>query len=158
MDAGMDELADNVIQVTDPNSSNFDALTPFSPIPTGYKTGLMRLYFHKLHALPFDQHDELCNKIDKVAKNFKTTGDAVSYAVFLTNWHTKNNKNAKEERVTNSLLNIDNVNCTMKELKMVRETTTYFHHKRSTYYRQRCSIEDIIAGGWNYSIEKCVTG
>ena len=80
MNNGMEELVDSVSQVT---STSFD--TPFSPtlMTTGWKSGLMRSYRHKLHALPFDQHDELCNKIDEMAKNLKTTGDAVTYAMFL---------------------------------------------------------------------------
>ena len=35
MNNGMDELADNVSQVTDPININFDASTPSSPMPTG---------------------------------------------------------------------------------------------------------------------------
>ena len=81
MNEGMEGLADSVSQVT---STSFD--TPFSstPMTTGWKSGLLRSYRHKLHALPFDQHDELCNKIDEMAKNLKTTGDAVTYAMFLS--------------------------------------------------------------------------
>ena len=121
MGAGMDELADNVSEVTDSISSSFDALTPFFPTPTEWGTGLMRSYCHKIHALPFDHHDELCTKIDKMAKNLKTTVDVVLYAMFLIDRRTKNNKVAKEEQVTNSLLNIDEVNNAMKELEMVPE-------------------------------------
>ena len=117
MDAGMDELADNLSQVTDPTSSSFDASTPPSLLPTGWKTGLMRSYCHKLHALPFDQHDELFNKINKVVNSFNTTGKAVSYTMFLIYWRTKNNKDAEKVRVTNNLSNIVNVNCAMKELE-----------------------------------------
>ena len=58
----------------------------------------MRSYCHKLHVLPFYQHDELCTEIDELAKNLKTTGDAVSYAMFLIDRRTKNNKDAKEKR------------------------------------------------------------
>ena len=121
MDVGMDELADNVSQVNDPISSSFDTSMPPSLLPTGWKTGLMMSYCHKLHALPFDQHDKLCTKIDRVVKNLKTTGYPVSYAMFLNDNRTKNNEDAVEERVTNSLLNIDDVNCAMKELEMVAE-------------------------------------
>ena len=121
MEVGMDELADNVSQVTDPIGSSFHASTPSSPMPTGSKTGLMRLCCHRLHVLRLDQYDELCTKIKKLANNLKTTGDAVSYAMFLIDRRTKNNKVAKQERVTNSLLNIDEVNNVMKELEMVPE-------------------------------------
>ena len=39
----------------------------------------------------------------------KATGDAVSYAIFLIDQQTKKNGDEKETRVTNSLLNMDNV-------------------------------------------------
>ena len=35
MTHGMDELADNVSQVTDPIDTSFDVSAPPSPIPTG---------------------------------------------------------------------------------------------------------------------------
>ena len=54
MNHGINELADNVSQVTDPIDTSCDASVPSSPMPTGWKSGLMRLYRHKLHALPFD--------------------------------------------------------------------------------------------------------
>lgn len=38
--------------------------------------------------------------------------------MFLIDQHTKNNKDAEEERVTNSLLNIGDVSCAMKELEI----------------------------------------
>ena len=44
MNHGMEELADNVSQVTDPIDTNFDASTPSSPMPTGLKSGLMKSY------------------------------------------------------------------------------------------------------------------
>ena len=97
---------DNVSQVTDPINTSFDMSTPSSPMPTKWKTGLMRSYQHKLHALPFDQHDKLCDKIDEMAKNLKTTGDGVSYAMFLIDRCIKYNEIAEKERVTNELLNI----------------------------------------------------
>ena len=40
----MDELVDNVSQVTDPIDTSFDASVPSSPMPTGWKTGLTRSY------------------------------------------------------------------------------------------------------------------
>ena len=52
MNNGMENLADNVLQVTGLNNISFDAYTPSSPIPTGWKLGLPRLYRHKLHSLP----------------------------------------------------------------------------------------------------------
>ena len=61
----------------DPIDTSFDASTPSSPMPTGWKSVLMRSYQHKLYAHPFDQHDNLCDKIDEIAKNLKTTRDAV---------------------------------------------------------------------------------
>ena len=39
--------------------------------------------------------------------------------MFLIDRRTKMNENAEEVRVANSLLNMDNVNCTMKEFEMV---------------------------------------
>ena len=83
MTHGIDELVDTVSQVTDPIETSFDASVPSSPMPTGWKSGLMRSFRHILHVLPFDQHDDLCDKIDEMAKNLKTTRDAVSYAMFL---------------------------------------------------------------------------
>ena len=83
MNNGMEDLAGNVSQVTGPNDISFDASIPSSPMPTGSKTGLSRLYRHKLHSLPFDQHDYLCDKINEMAKNLTTTGEAVSYAMFM---------------------------------------------------------------------------
>ena len=56
-----------------------------------------------------------------MAKNLKTTGDAVSYAMFLIDRRIKNNEIAKEGRVTISLLDINEVNSTTKELETVRE-------------------------------------
>ena len=97
MTHGMDKLADNVSHVTDPIETSFDSSVPSSPMPTGLKTGLMRSYRHKLHALPFDQHDDLCDKIDEMAKNLKTTGDAVSYAMFLIDRQIKYNEVAEEK-------------------------------------------------------------
>ena len=83
MNNGIVDLADNVSQVTGPNNSSIDASTSSSPMPTGWKTGLSRQYRYKLHSLPFDQHDHLCDKINEMAKNLKTTGEAVSYAMFV---------------------------------------------------------------------------
>ena len=102
----LDELADNMSQVTDPIDTSFDASVPSSPMPTGWKTGLSRSYQHKLHALPFDQHDNLCDKIDEMAKNLTTTGDTVSYAMFLIDRRIKYNQDAEAkevERVTTEL-------------------------------------------------------
>ena len=80
----------------------------------------MRSYCHKLHALPFDQYDELCAKIDDMAKNLTTTGDVVLCAMFLIDRRIKNNENPREERVTKSLLNIVEVN-NAKKLETVSE-------------------------------------
>ena len=44
MNTDMDELADNMSQVTDPISTSFDASIPSSPMPIGWKLGLMRSY------------------------------------------------------------------------------------------------------------------
>ena len=44
MNNGIEELADNVLQVTDPISTSFDASLLSSPMPTGWKSGLMRSY------------------------------------------------------------------------------------------------------------------
>ena len=44
MNTGMDELADNVSQVKDRINISFDAFVPSAPIPTGWKSGLMRSY------------------------------------------------------------------------------------------------------------------
>ena len=95
----INELADNVSQVTDPIDTSFDASVSSSPMPTGWKNGLTRSYRHKLHALPFDQHDHLCDKIDEMAKNLTTTGDMVSYAMFLIDRRIKFNKDAEAEEV-----------------------------------------------------------
>ena len=81
----------------------------------------MRSYRHKLHALPFDQHDNLCEKIDEMAKNLKTTGDAVSYAMFLIDCQIKYNEVAEEERVTKELLNINDTTSIKLELETVSE-------------------------------------
>ena len=121
MDHGMEELADNVSQVTDPIDTSFYASTSSSPMPTGWKSGLMKSYRHKLHALPFDQHDDLCDKIDEMAKNLKTMGDAMSYDMFLINRHIKYNKIAEKERVTNELLNIVDTNSTTTGLETFPE-------------------------------------
>ena len=83
MTHGMDELVDNVSHVIDPIDTSFDASAPHSQMPTRWKSDLMKSYRHKLHALPFDQHDDLCDKTDEMAKNLMTTGDAVSYTMFL---------------------------------------------------------------------------
>ena len=114
MNHGMDVLADNVSQVTDPIDTSFDASVPSSPMPTWWKSGLMKSYRHKLHALPFDQHADLCDKIVEIAKNLKTTGDTISYAMFLINRRIKYNKNAEEEWVTKKLLDIVNTTSTTK--------------------------------------------
>ena len=68
-------------------------------MPTGWKAGLSRSYRHKLHAFPFDQHDNLCDKIDEMAKNLTTTGDMVSYAMFLIDRRIEYNKNAVKEEL-----------------------------------------------------------
>ena len=118
MNDGMEELADSVSQVT---GTSFG--TPFSstPMNTGWKSGLMRSYQHKLHALPFDQHVELCDKIDELANNLKTTGNAVTYAMFLINLRIKYNENAEDERLVRNLLsNIEN-DSVVKELETVQE-------------------------------------
>ena len=44
MTHGMDELVDNESQETDPIKTSFDASGPSSPMPTGWKSGLMRSY------------------------------------------------------------------------------------------------------------------
>ena len=75
----MDELADNMSQVTDPISTSFDASIPSSPMPIGWKLGLMRSYWHKLHAIPFDQDGGLCAKIDEMAKNLTSTDKLPKY-------------------------------------------------------------------------------
>ena len=106
----MDKLVDNLPQVSDPIDTCFDASVPFSPMPTGWKFSLTRSYRHKLHTLPFDQHNHLCNKIDEMAKNLTTTGDMVSYAIFLIDRQIKFNNNAEaeeEEQGTTELLSID---------------------------------------------------
>ena len=112
MTHGMDELADNVSQVTDPIETSFDASTLSSPMPTGWKSGPMR---------SFDQHDDLCDKIDEMIKNLKTTGDAVSYAMFLIDHRIKYNEAAEEERVTKELLKINDTTSIKSELKTVPE-------------------------------------
>ena len=123
MTHGMDELVDNVSQVTDPIKTSFDTSVPSSPIPTGWKIDLSRSYWHKLHALPFDQHDNLCDKIDKMTKNLKTTGDAVSYVMFLIDPQVKYNEVAKEEQewVTKELLNVNDSTSIKSELKTIPE-------------------------------------
>ena len=88
MTTQMDELTDNMSQVTDPIES-FDASTPSSPMPTGWKTGLSRSYRNKLHSLPFDQYDNLCDKIDEMSKSFTTTGDKVTMAMFIIDRRTR---------------------------------------------------------------------
>ena len=90
-------------------------------MPTGWKTGLMKSYRHKLHALPFDQHDDLCDKIDEMMKNLETTGDAVSYAIFLLDCRIKYNEVVEEERVTKELLNINDNTSIKSELETVPE-------------------------------------
>ena len=104
MNDSMEELADNVSQVT---GTSFDTPFPSSPMPTEWKSGLMRSYRHKLHALPFDQHDELCDKIDEMAKNLKTTGDAVCYAMFLIDRRIKYNEDREDERLARTYLRKD---------------------------------------------------
>ena len=79
----------------------------------------MRSYQHKWHDLSFDQHDDLCDKVDEIAKNLKTTGDAVSYAMFLIDRRTKYNEVAEEERVTKELLNINDTTSIKSELENV---------------------------------------
>ena len=103
MNEGIEDLADSVLQVM---STSFD--TPFSSttMTTGWKLGLPRLYRHKLHGLTFDQHDKVCDKIDDMANNLKSTGDAVTFAMFLINLRIKYNDNAEEERLAYNLLEI----------------------------------------------------
>ena len=97
MNNGIVDLADNVSEVTGPNKSSIDASTSSSPMPTRWKTGLSRQYRYKLHSLPFDQHDHLCDKINEMAKNLKTTGEAVSYAMFVIDRRIQYNKDMKAD-------------------------------------------------------------
>ena len=120
MNNGMEDLADNVSQVMSPNDVSFDASTPSSPMPTGWKTGLSRLYQHKLHSLPFDHHDYLCDKINTMAKNLTTTGEAVSYAIFMIDRRIKYNKDAKVDEAAQLLSINDNVSI-KSELESVPE-------------------------------------
>ena len=101
MNDGMEELANSVLQVT---STSFDTLFYPTPMTIGWKLGLMRSYRHKIYALPFDQNDELCNKINEMAKNLKSTGDAVTYAVYLVDLRIRYNDEAEEEKLTSTLL------------------------------------------------------
>ena len=81
----------------------------------------MRSYQHKINALPFDLNDDLCDKIDKMAENLKTTRDAVSYTMFLIDRNIKYNEDTEEERVANELLNIVDNNNNTTELETVPE-------------------------------------
>ena len=112
MNEGLEGLADSVLQVT---STSFD-----TPMTTEWKADLSRSYRHKLHGLPFDQHDELCDKIDETAKNLKSTRNAVTYAMFLIDLRIKYDDN-EEKRLASSLLrNIEN-DSIVKELETVLE-------------------------------------
>ena len=101
MNEGLEGLADSVSQVM---STSFD--TPFSstPMTTEWKAGLLRSYRHKLHGLPFDQYDEVCEKIDDMAKNLKPTGDAVTFVMFLINLRIRCIEEGNEERLAQEIL------------------------------------------------------
>ena len=101
MNEGIEGLADSVLQLT---STSFD--TPFSTssMTTEWKAGLSKLYRHKLHSLPFDQHDEVCSAIDDMAKNLKSTGDAVTFAMFLIDLRIRCIKEVEAERSANDVL------------------------------------------------------
>lgn len=109
MNTCMDEIANNISQVTNSISFSFESLFPTSVLSTGWKQGLSMLYSHKLHVLFSNQLDHLCNQVVEGAKNMKTTGDAVSYAMFLIDQKNKKNKDEEKARATNSLMNVDNV-------------------------------------------------
>ena len=116
----IDKLVDNVSQVTDPVDISFDASVLSSLMPTGWKTGLTRSYQRKLHTLPSGQHNNLCDKIDEMAKNLTTTGDRVSYAMFLIDWRIKHNEDTEADEVAWLLSINDNVSI-RSELETVPE-------------------------------------
>ena len=103
----------------------------------------MRSYRHKLHALPFDQHDDLCDKIDEMAKYLNITRDAVSYAMFLIDQRIKYNEIAEEERVPNELLNIVNTTSTTMELETVPEDNPVKPPPPSTTTRSPVIVEGV---------------
>ena len=145
MTHGMDELVDNVSQVTNPIDTSSDASITSSTTPTGWKTGLSRSYRHKLHGLPFDQHDELCEKIDKMAKNITTTGDVVSYAMFLIDRridYIKNMEGEKFERMTAESLSLNDNISIKSELETVPENDS-IKSKPSPKIKSPVIIESI---------------
>ena len=56
-----------------------------------------------------------------MAKNLKTTGDVVSYAMFLIDRRIKYNEDAEDERLTRSLLSNVESDSVVKELETVPE-------------------------------------
>ena len=142
MNNGKEDLANNVSQVTGPNDISFDASTPSSTMPTGWKTGLSRSYRYKLHSLPFDQHDHLYDKINKMAKNLKTTGEAVSYAMFMIDRRIKYNEDIKADEAAQVLSINDNSNI-RSDLESVPENDAVKLPKPSPTTRSLVIIEEI---------------
>ena len=81
----------------------------------------MNSYQYKLHALPFDRHDELCDKIDEMAKNLKTTGDAVGWAMYVIDRRIKYNEDKEDKRLVMDLLSNIEIDSVVKELEIVPE-------------------------------------
>ena len=90
-----------------------------------------------------------------MAKNLKTTGDAVSSAMFLIDRRIKYNEIVEEERVTNKLLNIVDSNSTTTELETVPEDNPV-KSTSSTTTRSPVIIEGILLTKSSPSLPKSI--
>ena len=87
-----------------------------------------------------------------MAKNLKITGDGVSYTMFLINRRIKYNEIAEEEKVTNELLNIVDINSITTELEIVPKDNPV-KPPSSTTTRPPVIVEGVPCyHGWNIHI------